>query len=131
MIAQATRMFFVLIPTEQSQMTNISHGKKVKKEPVVCDTKMYFQFLSLNSRAGIEVIFSDLDFKAHEPPELLIPHQEQRQLGTMLQRQENSGVDAYRHKLSRTFACMLFEKVQGHFAQMCSAGRSQRLLLSL
>jgi len=48
-------VFFVLIPTEQSHTTNISNEKKVEKETVVCDTKIYFKFLSLNSRAGVEV----------------------------------------------------------------------------
>lgn len=56
---------------------------------------MYLKLLSLHSTAGIEVIFSDLDFKAHEPPELLIPHREERQLGTSLSPWENSGVDEY------------------------------------
>lgn len=75
-------------------MTNISHKKRLKKK-LVCDTQMYLKLLSLHSTASIEVIFSDLDFKAHQPPELLIPHQEERQLGTLLSLWENSGVDEY------------------------------------
>lgn len=76
-------------------MSTISHEKKVKKETVLCDTKMYLKLLSLNSTAAIEAIFSGLGFRAHKLPELLLPYQGQRQLGTLLPLRGKSSADEY------------------------------------
>lgn len=49
----------------------------------------------IKRQSWIELIFSGHDCKAHEPPELLIPLQEQRELGTSLSPWGKSTVDKH------------------------------------